>query len=147
MSGQPNTKDKRYKRSEKELVHYIADFLRENAYHVRFEVPNMGQSTDIVATKGRWVTSIEVKTSDWKRAMKQCRAHEAVADYVCIGIGNGKVPIALLDEARRAGYGVLHCAPGTHQCRWALKPRLNKKLWMPQRRKWSETFGAIDYEC
>ena len=51
--------------NEAALVDHVADFLRKRGYRVRLEVPNMGQSMDIAATKGRWLTAVEAKMRDW----------------------------------------------------------------------------------
>jgi len=132
--------------SEGRLVGGLVRFLLASDYRVRLEVPNMGQSVDIVATRGRWATFIEVKATDWKRALRQCRSHECVADYVCVAIGTRSVSTALLDAARGRGYGVLHCLAEEEQCMWVVKPRLNKKKWPPQRKQLGKDLKAISHE-
>jgi len=58
--------------SEHELVATLVSKLKREGFRVMTEVSNMGQSADIVAIKGRWVTLIEVKDRNWYRAIQQC---------------------------------------------------------------------------
>lgn len=104
----------------------------------------MGQSADVVATLGRWVTFIEAKKHDWRRALKQCRAHEQVADFICIALGTRGISDACRDQARTAGYGVIHCENG-ERCEWVLPPQRNTGLWQPQRQRLSEVLRGIDH--
>ena len=93
----------------------------------------MGQSIDIVATRGRWVTAIEVKVSDWRRGLQQTRAHCLIADYVCVAIGTRNVSEQLRSIAQQNGTGLLHVGrDGT--CRWVVRPLRSRLVWRPQRR-------------
>ena len=74
--------------TEQDFTIEIGHFLQKQNYRIRHEVPNMGQSLDILASRSRWVMAIEAKLENWKRALRQCRAHELVADYICIAIVN-----------------------------------------------------------
>ena len=137
----------RLERSEHELVQAVISTLIDDGYRVRTEVPNMGQSADIVATKNRWLTAIEAKTKDWRRAMRQCRAHELVADFVCIAIGTVNVSEPLVEAVAAEGYGLIHCPPGSAECEWVVRPTLNKAVWSPQRTLLARSMRAIAYEC
>ena len=132
--------------SEEAIVRRLVAHLTAQGYRVRIEVPNMGQSADVVATRNRWVTVIEAKRRDWRRAILQCRAHEQVADFVCIAIGTVTVSDALREEAEQAGYGLIHCPPEPMSCMWILTPRRNANVWAPQRERLGEVLKEIEYE-
>ena len=111
----------------------VALFRRRSGYRISREVPNMGQSIDIVASYRNSVVAVEVKRADWQRAINQCSAHRAVADFICIAIGTKTVPSKLHEEAARLHYGIIHCPPGQKDCLWAARPRKNLRVWKPQR--------------
>lgn len=133
--------------TETELVDKLTLFMAAEGYRVRIEVANMGQSADIVATKGRWVTAVEAKLQDWRRALIQCRAHEQVADYICIAIGSANVSDLLLREAEELGYGVIHFDAAQRRFGWVLNPKVNRNVWRPQRQYWSKQMRGIRYAC
>jgi hypothetical protein len=91
-----------------------------------------------VATRGKWVTFVEVKTRNWNRAVEQCRAHQQIADYICIAIASVSVPVRLAEAARLNGYGVLHYRRDEDDFHWIIRPRRNKGVWPPQRRYWAK---------
>lgn len=132
--------------SESDLVRLIVRDLVSDGYRVRTEVPNMGQSADIIATKNRWLTAIEVKVSDWRRALQQCRAHELVADFVCIAIGSVSVPQDLVCAVQECRYGLIHCPPGSSTCTWVVRPTRNANVWGPERARLVRVMKAIAYE-
>ncbi len=132
--------------SEHELVRRVTEFLTQDGYRVRLEVPTLGQSADILATRGRWMTLVEVKTSDWQRALEQCRAHELVADFVCVAIGTASAPEGLRNAALELGYGVIHCRRESSDCWWDMRPRLNRGVWRPQRERLTSVMRKIGYE-
>jgi len=103
----------------------------------------MGQLADIVATRGRWVTFIEAKLSRWDRAMRQCQAHEHVADYICIAIARGQESERLNETAAARGYGVLIYESSRDRFHWALRPRVNRAVWLPQRTEWARQARVI----
>jgi hypothetical protein len=129
--------------SEAAFVDCLASFLKGLGYAVLTEVPNFGQRVDLVASRGRRLTAIEAKLSHWRRAIGQCQAHEAVADYICVAVAMKRVPEALMAESQVRGYGLIlfdHAAGG---CVWKIRPRLNKFVWRPQRRAWAEQLRAL----
>lgn len=138
-------RNERAKVSEEQLVRGLASFLADEGYRVRLEVPNMGQSVDVVASRNRWLTFVEAKRHDWRRAFGQCRAHEVVADYICVAISLRSVSNALLQEAKDAGYGLIRCDLALQTCEWVLQPSRNTKVWPPQRRRLMAAMKAIDY--
>ncbi len=133
-------------RSEQDLVNDLIQFLAEEGYRVRAEVPNLGQSADLVATKGRWVTFIEVKVKNWRKAIDQCRAHALVADYICIALGTKNISETALAVCAKHNLGLIHIHQDG-QCAWALVPKKNQAIWLPQRRKLAKELRAIAYAC
>ena len=135
----------RVNRSESQLVDWVMAFLVNEGYKVRAEVPSLGQSADLVATRGRWVTFVEVKVHDWRRAFYQCRAHALVADYICIALGTKQVSRTALEMAMDKGIGLIHVAScGT--CDWSIRPTRNESIWPPQRRQLSQVLRVIEHD-
>jgi hypothetical protein len=121
------------RRPEAELIVRVIRLFADAGYRISREVPNMGQSVDIVAQTRREVITIEVKRSDWKRALDQCRAHRSVADFICVAIGSSRVSPQLSEAATRLNYGIIHCPPGSNECVWVTRPKRNYRVWEPQR--------------
>ncbi len=133
--------------SEREVVDGVTLLLAAERYRVRHEVPNMGQSADVVATRGGWVTFIEAKVGNWRRAVAQCLAHEQVADFICLAIGAASVPEQLLAVVESRGYGLISCRPSDLLCTWIRRPRRNPKVWAPQRRRVAALMRKIRHAC
>lgn len=129
---------------ESELVDDLANFLSEQGYKIRTEVPSLGQSADLVATRGRWVTFIEVKVRNWRRAFWQCRAHSLVADYICIALGTKNISEAVRQVALDQGIGLIHVSTNS-QCTWVVRPTLNAAIWKPQRKRLSQALRAVQH--
>lgn len=136
--------NKRYS-SEAELVNETVNFLREEGYEVLCEIPNMGQSVDIVGHKGRYIICVEAKLRDWKKALLQCLAHEQVADYISIAYAGKKIPAGLYEVARRKGYGLIHRSE-SGGLSWATKARINKDYWKPQRTTFRNYIRRFSHE-
>jgi len=139
-------KNCRHFETEQEVVSGVVQLLKNAGYRIRIEVPSLGQSADMVATRSRWVTFIEAKTRDWRKALTQCEAHKNVADYIAVAVATVNPPTALLDIANERGYGVIHCQPRSGRTDWLLTPRRNDELWRPQRLELSKALRNIDYE-
>lgn len=129
---------------ESELVEDLTSFLSEQGYKIRTEVPSLGQSADVVATRGRWVTFIEVKVRDWQRAFQQCSAHLLVADYICIALGTKNISEAVRQGAIDRGIGLIHVSTNS-QCMWVVRPTLNAAIWKPQRKRLSQTMRIVQH--
>ena len=132
-------------KSEKDLLSHLIAYLKKDGYNVKIEVPNMGQSADLVATKGRWVTFIEAKMNNWERALNQCIAHETVGDYIYIAIASVSVSNKLREKINHLGYGIIHCNPYSGKCSIELKAQCNSKIWFPQRTVFLEKMKEIEY--
>ncbi len=131
--------------TEFRLVCSVTKHLFGEGYRVRLEVSNMGQSIDVVATKNRWITAIEAKRTDWRRALHQCRAHLMVADFIVIALALKNVPSELMQMLHANGWGLLMNDSTSGEWRWEIKPRKNKRVWQPQRQRFSEHMRKVDY--
>lgn len=130
------------KLNEIQLVNMLAQTFYKDK-KVWLEVPNMGQSVDLVTDENGALTFVEVKIKNWAKALEQCKAHEIVADYIYIAIATKKVPDGLIRQAKGRGYGILHYE-GT---RWniSLKPEKNLKVWKPQKRILKSKLNNLKY--
>lgn len=136
----------KYKISEAELVDQVLVGLELEGFKTLCEVPNMGQSVDIIATKSRWMWAIEAKVGNWKRAMEQCRAHEIVADYICLALDKVPNNSPILGELEKRGYGlIVLSAEGGME--WVVYPKKNQSIWPPQRKKFRERIREFSYAC
>lgn len=133
------------KLSEQTLVENLTGFLLKDGYRVRAEVPNMGQSIDLVASRGRWLSAIEAKINNWSRALNQCKAHELVVDYVCIAVATKRISPQLENEVLVRGYGLIHFDQETRSCFWIHRPQRNDRVFVPQRRMLSCNLKKIAY--
>jgi Holliday junction resolvase len=130
---------------ESELVSKVIDQLQREGFRVLTEVSNMGQSVDVVGTRGKWVTFVEVKTRNWSRAMEQCEAHQQIADFICIAIASVSVPVRLVEAATLNGYGLLHYRREQNDVVWIVRPRRNTEVWPPQRKYWATATRKVAY--
>jgi hypothetical protein len=135
--NEPPDEVRRGRLSEAAMVGLLTAHLQSQGYRVRHEVPNMGQQADVVATRGRWVTFIEAKLAQWPRALAQCRAHEHVADFICIAVATRSIPEPLRVAAMSRGYGVIVFRTETNAFELVIPPKRNPRVWRPQRQQWS----------
>lgn len=132
--------------SERDLVDNLIIFLNNNNYKTKIEIPNMGQSVDIVAQKGDQLTFIEAKLKNWRRAIEQCEAHEHIADYICIALSKTKITNLIIEKLIFLGYGLIDCEAATGLCEWILKPSLMQNIWKPQRRIFLKNLNEIIHD-
>lgn len=119
--------------AETEVVSLLRDFLKAKGFETAEEVSSMGQSIDLVGKKNRWVYAFEAKRDNWKRGLAQCKPHELIADYVCLAMGSNSIPMKLMQEVESLGYGLVWCNPRDKTCQWVYQPRINRKIWKPQK--------------
>jgi len=131
---------------EERVVQALCAFLIRDKYRVKREVPNMGQSIDIVATRNRWVTAIEAKMSNWRRALEQCEAHELVADYICIAIATKTISPRFRNESVQKGYGIIRVDYNSGACFLEVKPKKNQRVWEAQRERLTANLRRISCE-
>ena len=118
---------------ENEFVNILVQYLVSEKFKVWQEVPNMGQSADLVASKEERLIFIEAKLKNWERAIQQCKAHELVADYIYIAIATKKVSPNFKNKAEKLGYGIIHFDNDEQRCNLTLKAKENNRVWKPQR--------------
>jgi hypothetical protein len=119
--------------TEADITKVVAYFLMQDGYSLKAEVPSLGQSVDLVAMQGNELMFIEVKKSDWRRALRQCKAHHMVADFICVAVGQVNVSKSLLREAEQLGYGIIHYSPVQEKCTWIAQPSRLFDFWEPER--------------
>jgi len=84
----------------------IAD--RFGATHLGLEVRSHGRSrTDVVFVAGDEVIGVEVKMTDWRRAIFQALLNRYCVDRSYIALWTGRVTTGVLTEAHEWGVGVL----------------------------------------
>lgn len=88
---------------------------------------------------------IEAKQADWRRAIAQCRAHETVADFICIAVAVKSPSAELIEAVQDARYGLIHVDTQTRECAWLVRPQRNTRIWPPQRRKVAAAMRGIAY--
>ncbi len=130
--------------SENNIIELLNDYYNKNNFIVKNEVPNMGQSVDIVAKKGRWITCIEAKLFNWNRAIQQCNAHELVADFIYIAVSTKSISKNLHEKAKKKGYGLIHINPFNGEINIQLKAIKNNKYWVPQRNNFNRFFKEVE---
>lgn len=135
-----------YTYTENNLISNVVKFLKSAGYKTRLEVSSLGQSIDIVCSRGRWVTAIEGKMKDWRRALDQCKSHQIIADYIVIAWGGDTISKTFFETSKFLGYGIIHCSFENQEGEWALKPKLNENVWKPQRTVWMKSAGKVPYE-
>ncbi len=118
--------------SENELTGKLVDELYHNQ-KVFLEVPNMGQSVDVVIDIDDRLIFVEVKVKNWSKALEQCRAHEMVADYIYIAIATKCISDDLLVQAKNKGYGIIHFNWDTSRWEIVEESCKNDNIWIPQR--------------
>lgn len=108
---------------------------------IQTEVSNMGQSIDVVFLKDSKYTAIEVKLSNWKQALRQCKAHELVADYIAIAISTKTISKMFYDISKKSGYGIYHYC--NNEWRIVLKPVSVSRNWKPQKEIFAKHFASL----
>ena len=121
-------------------------FARLNNSIIWLEVPNMGQSVDMVVKMEDKLLLIEAKLKNWDRAIFQCQAHQMVADYIYVAVATLEIPDKLYLRATELGYGILHFDRNTKLVHERLKARKNS-YWKPQRDIFEEKlYNPHNYE-
>ncbi|MBX3728537.1 MAG: hypothetical protein KF858_05065 [Candidatus Sumerlaeia bacterium] len=133
--------------TELDLVCSLVPFLVDEGYDVKLEVSNMGQSIDLVGLRGnnRWLTAIEVKRTNWKRALEQCQAHALVCDYIAIALALKGVPKQLSHELNHNGWGLLLFNHDARTWDWTIRPVVNRRVWKPQRTRFLMNLREISH--
>ena len=67
---------------ELELIKPVSDYLKNKGYQVFHEIKIGFCRADLVGFKNDEVVAVELKLSDWKKAIKQAKNYQLGADYV-----------------------------------------------------------------
>ena len=67
---------------ELDLVKPVSDYFKKNGYTVRYEIRIGFCRADIVAFKNDEITAVELKMSDWKKAIAQAKNYQLGCNYV-----------------------------------------------------------------
>lgn len=131
--------------TENDLTVKLVDWMAKDFDSVKREIPNMGQSIDVVGRLDNNYYAIEVKLRDWKTAIKQCKAHRLVADYIYIAIPIHNIPQELIDCATKHGYGIYHYS----NSKWVtvINAVRNLKIWKPQKDIFISDYQQVNREC
>ncbi len=67
---------------ELELIKPVSDYFKKHGYKVRYEIKIGFCRADIVAFKDEKASAVELKISDWKKAIIQAKNYQLGCDYV-----------------------------------------------------------------
>jgi hypothetical protein len=96
--------------SERDMVGHMLPNIADRfaATHLGVEVRSHGRSrTDVVFVAGDEVIGVEVKMTDWRRAIFQALLNRYCVDRSYIALWTGRVTTSVLTEALEWGVGVL----------------------------------------
>src|SRR3989442_4725694 len=83
-------------RLESELREPVATWLEDAGFDVRMEVPSLGRRADLVGSRERGLTAIEMKLHRWTEEIRQAIAYQIEADHVWVAM-----PLAAAARAYR----------------------------------------------
>ena len=69
-----------------ELIKPVSDYFKKSGYKVRYEIKIGFCRADIVAFKGEKTIAVELKISDWKKAIIQAKNYQLGCNYVYLAI-------------------------------------------------------------
>lgn len=132
---------------ESELLKPVSEYLKTLGYSIRYEIRIGFCRADIVAFKEEEVVGIELKLSDWKKAIVQAKNYQLGCDYVYLAFPLTKV-FNILQKAehiiRKEGIGLLAVCEERFDVRHIIDAsKSNKKMgsvsleWID--RYWSRT--------
>lgn len=127
---------------ERDLAVSVAAFFANSGGRVFAEVASLGKSADLVVVWQSEITFVEVKVNATSRAIEQCRAHELVADFICVATAAKSVNQANMDRLQELGYGLISCDVVTGVCSWILEPRRLSRYWQPIRDRVIDRLGG-----
>ena len=71
---------------ELELIKPVSDYFKKQGYIVKNEIKIGYCRADLVAFKNDEVVAVELKLSDWKKAIVQAKNYQLAADYVYLAV-------------------------------------------------------------
>ena len=115
---------------ELELVKPVSDYFTNQGYIVRYEVRIGFCRADIVAFKNDYTTAVELKLSNWKKAIVQAKNYQLGCDYVYLAFPLWRV-YNILRKAeyylKKEGIGLLVINEKTCNVRKIIKAGRSKK--------------------
>jgi len=90
---------------EKELVSRVRTLISED-YRIYEEVGFYNRCIDMVLLSAAKVITVEFKINDWRKALRQIRDHQIVADYSYLCMPKRKVAPDLMASLQDNGIGL-----------------------------------------
>jgi hypothetical protein len=120
---------------EADLRSPVHVFFEERHYSVFDEVRLFSRKIDVIARRRNEITSVELKTRDWRRAIHQAFLDLSVSDYSFIALPHStcrRIETSMLNEALNYGIGILRVDGVAIQI---IKPKRNGKIQPHLRRR------------
>lgn len=115
---------------ELELIKPVSDYLKKQGYKVHDEIKIGFHRADLVGFKESDVVAVELKLSDWKKAIIQAKNYMLGADYVYLAVPLFK-SYNILRKAeyyfKKEGIGLLVINEKTSKVSEIIKPKKSKK--------------------
>jgi hypothetical protein len=117
---------------ESDLFKPVSDYFKNQGYNIRGEVKIGFCRADIVAYKKDEVVGVELKISDWKKAIVQAKNYQLGCDYIYLAFPLSKV-YNILKKAehiiKKEGIGLLVISEKDFSVRKIINPeQSNKKM-------------------
>lgn len=90
---------------EKDLVSRVRSLVSEE-YRIYEEVGFYNRCIDMVLLSAAKVTTVEFKINDWRKALRQIRDHQIVADYSYLCMPKRKIATDLMVALQDNGIGL-----------------------------------------
>jgi hypothetical protein len=115
---------------ELELIKPVSDYFKRHGYKVRYEIKIGFCRADIVAFKDGKASAVELKISDWKKAIIQAKNYQLGCDYVYLAFPLLRV-YNILRKAelilRKEGIGLLVINEKTCKVNKIINPKCSTK--------------------
>jgi hypothetical protein len=73
-------------RLEEELARPVTDWLEDDGFEVRREIPILGRRADLVGSRDDAVAAVEMKMTNWREALCQAIAYQLAADRAWVAM-------------------------------------------------------------
>lgn len=85
----------------------VRHFFEKQGYNTYLEVPSLGRSIDLVYFKSEEIVAVELKLSDWKRAIEQARDHLLAVEYSYVCLPRRKKTSYLIESFNESPVGLI----------------------------------------
>lgn len=129
--------------SELEMQQEIAELLRKRGFDVYLEVPFLSRSIDIVAVKNGKILAVELKLSDWRKAIAQSADHLHGADqsFICLP-RKTRINDEMIDMVLANGIGLMFYDREENEVEEVLPASDSELVWPPARQWLVTAVGA-----